>query len=144
MIDAHAHLWDSSRFHYDWLASEPELPATYLPEDFSRSAPEIESFIFVQADCAMAEGFGEAAWVQSLATSSRPVIAGIVAFAPLESNYAGPALAALSNLPLVVGVRRLLQSEDASFFDLTRAVDRASYRSAPRLDLRRVRPLATA
>jgi len=118
MIDAHAHLWDSSRFRYDWLADEPCLPPTYLPDDFAVSAPEIESFIFVQADCAAEEGFGEAAWVQSLRPTSGLRVAGIVAFAPLETNYAAPALAALANLRLVVGVRRLLQSEAESFFNL--------------------------
>jgi L-fuconolactonase len=116
-IDAHAHLWDRDRFRYDWLDHEENLPASFLPEDLLATGPAIEAFVFVQADCEPEEGYGEAAWVQSLAPVT-PGLAGIVAFAPLERSFARPALAALSELPLVVGVRRLLQAEDQSFFEL--------------------------
>lgn len=114
-IDAHAHLWDRRLFHYEWLDSERDLPESFLPADLLATDPTIEAFVFVQADCAEAEGFSEAAWVQSLAPAT-PGLAGIVAFAPLEQATAGRALDALSALPLVVGVRRLLQSEQESFF----------------------------
>ena len=116
-IDAHAHLWDQDRFRYDWLDLEENLPASFLPEDLLASDPTIDGFVFVQAGCSPQDGFDEAAWVQSLAPST-PGLAGIVAFAPLEQSFARHDLAALSELALVVGVRRLLQDEDESFFQL--------------------------
>lgn len=116
VIDAHAHLWDRTRFHYAWLDAEPDLPGTFLPSDLHEAAPEIDAFVFVQADCADDQGYDEAAWVRSLPAGS-PALAGIVAFAPLERDDADTALTALEAIDGVVGVRRLLQSEHESFFE---------------------------
>ena len=73
--------------------------------------------VFVQADARRDQGLQEAQWVHELA-QRWPQIIGVVAFAPVED---GPSvrsyLRSLSDLPLVVGVRRLLQSEELSFFD---------------------------
>jgi predicted TIM-barrel fold metal-dependent hydrolase len=117
VIDAHAHLWDRSRFTYAWLEDEPELPAVFLPGDLRAAGTDIDGFVFVQADCLEKEGWAEASWVQSL-KSSTPELRGIVAFAPLEQPHADFALGALESIPLVVGVRRLLQGEGERFFEL--------------------------
>ena len=115
-VDAHAHLWDRRRFTYAWLDDQPALPTTYLAEDLSADAAGIDEFIFVQADCDPSEGFEEASWAQAtMGGTSR--LAGIVAFAPLEEPGAGDALSALDTIDAVVGVRRLLQDEDRSFFE---------------------------
>ncbi|QIG39419.1 amidohydrolase family protein [Microbacterium sp. 4R-513] len=117
VVDAHAHLWDRSRFTYDWLDDEPELPAVFLPEHLRAAGADIDGFIFVQADCLEKEGWAEASWIQSLKPST-PELSGIVAFAPLEKPYADFALGVLESIPLVVGVRRLLQGERVEFFEL--------------------------
>jgi L-fuconolactonase len=116
-IDAHAHLWDRGRFTYDWLDQEPDLPSVFTPYDLAASGEPIDGFVFIQADCDESEGYREAQWVQSMKAST-PSLMGVVAFAPVSIPGAAAALQALEDLPLVVGVRRLLQSEDTSFFEL--------------------------
>lgn len=108
VIDAHVHLWDRGRFDYAWLDAEPDLPSVFLPADLQVDAEHGERVVFVQADVAPHQGVGEAAWVSGLADRA-PWIAGIVAFAPLDAPDGESTLDALADLPLVVGVRRLLQ-----------------------------------
>lgn len=116
-IDAHAHLWDRRRFDYAWLDDEADLPSVFLPADLAAAGGSgIDAFVFVQADAAPDQGVAEATWVQSLAPTT-PALAGLIAFAALEQNSVDAELDALAELDLVVGIRRLLQSEDVSFFE---------------------------
>jgi len=113
IVDAHVHLWDPARIDYPWLAGVPALNQAFLPADFSRAAgtTTVEKIIFVEAGCAAGLGLTEAEWISELARQE-PRIKGIVAHAPLEKGRdARAGLAALAALPLVKGVRRLLQSE---------------------------------
>jgi L-fuconolactonase len=115
-IDAHAHLWDRSRLHYAWLDGEPtSLRRSFLPDDLAPAleASQIEEFVFVQADCADAEALDEASWLHELRDLGAPVRA-VVAQAPLERECLAH-LEALAELPLVTGVRRLLQGEEPGF-----------------------------
>ncbi|WP_308797788.1 amidohydrolase family protein [Agromyces silvae] len=114
ITDAHTHLWDRRRFRYDWLDQEPALPRRFLADDLAASSDLSERFVFVQADTAAAEGYDEAAWVESL-DPGHERLAGIVAYAPLEHQDAERALDALASIPSVVGVRRLLQQEPDEF-----------------------------
>ena len=117
IIDAHAHLWDTSRLTYPWLADEPDLPAVFGPADLHGAAPEIDAYVFVEADCLDEQAFDEAAWVAS-SPDEHPRLAGIVANAPLEASGAEAALTRLEAVDRVVGVRRLLQGHDDAFFEL--------------------------
>jgi L-fuconolactonase len=115
-IDAHAHLWDRSRLHYAWLDGEPPaLRRSFLPADLAPAldAAGIDEFVFVQADCADTEALDEASWVHELHDLGAPVRA-VVAHAPLETDSLEH-LEALAELPLVTGVRRLLQGESPGF-----------------------------
>lgn len=117
IVDSHIHFWDPDRLDYGWLANIPHINRAYLPVDLMRQAgeQELQGIVFVQADCAPEQGMREAEWVTSLA-EGEPRIQGIVAFAPLEQGTSvRPALAALSRLPLVKGVRRLIQAEGPGF-----------------------------
>ncbi len=68
----------------------------------------------MQAECAPEQSVAEVDWVASLAP--RVALRGIVARAPLEDPAATEEhLAAFAARPLVVGVRRLLQSEPDGF-----------------------------
>jgi L-fuconolactonase len=70
--------------------------------------------VAVEADCAPSEAHDEARWLASLALGPVPIV-GIVAHAPLEQGATiESSLARLESLPLVVGVRRLLQHEPDS------------------------------
>ncbi|MBW9095090.1 amidohydrolase family protein [Microbacterium jejuense] len=116
VVDSHLHLWDPAILDYDWL--DGPLLRSFGPDDLDAAlvdAPAGEyGFVFVQADCAPGQSIAEVDWVTSLAPRAR--VRGIVAQAPLEDPAATDAhLAAYAERPLVVGVRRLLQSEADGF-----------------------------
>jgi L-fuconolactonase len=110
-IDAHLHLWDRRRFRYPWLDDLPGMPISATPALLARERAVARAGVFVQADCMPEQGAAEARWASRL-TGADVRLAAIVAFAALER---GPAveedLAALVEIPLVAGVRRLLQDE---------------------------------
>jgi|SRR5579862_3499680 len=109
LVDAHLHLWDPAARHHDWLEEHPALRRRFGPEDVDAGPYELAGAIFVQADCRESEALDEVHWVQDVA---RPLVRGIVAYAPVHRGVAAePHLAALAEEPLVVGVRRLLQGE---------------------------------
>src|SRR3990172_12983259 len=116
MIDSHVHFWHPQHLRYPWLDDNSLLNRPFLPADFHDAAHglEIAGIVFVQADCRAEQGVDEVKWVTSLAAEAP--IRGIVAFAPLESGQqARSAVGALSEYPLVKGVRRLIQSEGPGF-----------------------------
>jgi L-fuconolactonase len=117
IVDSHIQFWDPQNLPYPWLAEVPTLNRPFLPADLAGQAAAVplEKIVFVQADCRPAHGFDEARWVSRLA-ETEPRIAAIVAFAPLEQGEAArAALRQLSTLPLVKGIRRLIQSEGPGF-----------------------------
>jgi L-fuconolactonase len=118
IIDSHLHIWNRDRFHYEWLDGIPTLARNFefqeLNAALADSPDRPAQYIFVQADCRAEESLGEVDWVASVA-SSYP-ITGIVAAADLELGAGAAAqLEQLGDRPLVVGVRRLLQSEPRGF-----------------------------
>lgn len=117
ILDSHVHFWRPDRFRYAWLQEFPELNRGFLPTHLVREAMAVnlQGLVFVQADCAPEDGLREAAWVSEMA-HDEPLIKGIVAFAPLEEGSAVAGyLEKLKELPLVKGVRRLLQEEPLGF-----------------------------
>lgn len=118
IIDAHLHIWDTGRLDYAWLRDVPEIdrPMGFaeLATERASAAALVDGFVFVQADCRPDQALDEVDWVSSVAADG-PVV-GIVAFAPLEHGDAVSGhLDALAERELVVGVRRLLQSEPLGF-----------------------------
>ncbi|GAA3634665.1 amidohydrolase family protein [Microbacterium awajiense] len=112
LIDAHAHVWDTAVLDYPWIGPEVPVPPVFLPAQLREGDREPTGFVFVQADCVPEQGLAEARWVAGL---DAPDLVGIVAFAPLERADAAAALAELSSLDSVIGVRRLLQDEEDAF-----------------------------
>ena len=118
IVDAHLHVWDTDRFDYAWLQDVPALdgPMTFdeLAAERVAGAAHVDGFVFVQAECRPDQALAEVDWVTTISADG-PVV-GIVAFAPLENGDAvATDLDELRDRPLVVGVRRLLQSEPAGF-----------------------------
>ena len=115
IIDSHVHFWDRSRFEYRWLAEEQShLAMDHLPAQLRAAGADLDGLVFIQADCRDDQGFDEASWVHDLAEQGVPVVA-VVAHAPLETDAAARRLDELTTLPLVRGIRRLLQDEKAGF-----------------------------
>ncbi|MFT4219669.1 MAG: amidohydrolase family protein [Microbacterium sp.] len=117
VLDSHLHLIDPAVLSYDWL--DDRLRRRFGPEELARAtaaAPTAErrAFVAVQAECAPEQSLAEVDWLVSVAADA--AIVGIVARAPLErGERVTEALDELRSRPLVVGVRRLLQSEPDGF-----------------------------
>ena len=113
IVDTHVHLWDIERLSYPWLASVPAINKNHLVEDYRRACGSVQvaKMVFVQSDCAPEQALAEAEWVSGLARGE-PRLRGMVARASLEQGDAvQPHLEKLVALPLVKGVRRLIQGE---------------------------------
>ena len=112
IIDSHVHFWDRQRFTTLWLSDADELlQPSHLPRDLFATGWQADAIVAVQADVIPEQGVAEARWFSELGSEGAPVQA-VVAFAPLDVPDALPTyLVALAELPLVVGVRRLLQDE---------------------------------
>ncbi|WP_366657010.1 amidohydrolase family protein [Fodinicurvata sp. EGI_FJ10296] len=113
IIDSHLHLWDTDHLDYGWLAAVPPINRPHLPAEAMPLMREagVESAVFVQAECRRDQSVEEVHWVSGLAAQGMP-IRGIVAWAPLEAgDDAAPTLDRLAEIPLVRGVRRLIQDE---------------------------------
>lgn len=120
IVDTHVHWWDPAAVPLPWLANKPALARPFLPADLTAAAGpiEIERVVFVECDVTRGRHLDEARWVAGLA-ASEPRLAAIVAHAPLERGAAAePDLAALAEIPLVRGIRRLVQDEADDAFCL--------------------------
>lgn len=103
-VDSHVHIWDPHRLNYAWLF-ETGLDRAMLPHDVDRVATPTE-MVFVQASDG--DPLAEARWVDQL---DWPELIAIVAGADLTRmpEDIEAHLAALAEIPRVVGVRHLLQ-----------------------------------
>jgi L-fuconolactonase len=113
IVDTHVHFWNPQQLTYRWLAGVRTLNRAFLPQDYSAQAllPNVAKLVFVECGCDPAGSLAEARWVSGLA-AAEPRLRGIVAQAAVEQGSAvREHLAALSEIPLVAGVRRNLESE---------------------------------
>jgi L-fuconolactonase len=118
VTDAHLHLFDTQILDYAWLSELPQLskPHTLTDMQLATAACDVETFIFVQFECAPTQSLAEVAWVTDQAKQDAR-IAGIIARAAIEKGLlVFSELEALKANPLVKGVRRLIQSEVDPFF----------------------------
>lgn len=119
LIDSHVHLWDTARLDYPWLTGIPAIDSPHLPGEY-RDASEgydVEKLVFVQCDVADGQSRDEVRWISELAETDEPRIAGIVAWAPVaEGSAVAPELEWLATMPLVGGVRQLIQPEADNAF----------------------------
>ena len=116
VVDAHVHFWDPQALDYPWLRDEPSLARSYAPAEYTPLADgTVESIVFVEANCAPTQSEREVARIEALATDD-PRIVGIVAYADLSSSDSGgAALARLTKVERVVGIRQNIQGRPAGF-----------------------------
>ena len=120
ITDTHVHLWDIRRLNYPWLAGTPALNRNLGLSEYQAACGNVKvrEMIFVQCDCVPEQAIAEAEWVASLSKAD-PRLSGIVARASLENgNSASEQLAQLAEIPLVKGIRRLIQGESDPEFPL--------------------------
>ena len=121
VVDAHLHFWDRDRFEYAWLEGEGDfLRGNFLPSDVEGDLAAAgvrgdAAVVAVEADRRADQALAEAAWFHELAAAGAPIVS-VVASAPLERGaVCAEHLEALAAMPLVGGVRRLLQDEARGF-----------------------------
>ena len=120
ITDTHVHLLDQSRFKYSWASGAPKLGRDWTIHDLEAAAKPyvIENIVFVEVDVDYPQHMDEAAWVQELATSDSR-LKGCVAALPLEQGAKLEAdIENLSSLPVVRGIRRLIQNQSDPEFVL--------------------------
>jgi L-fuconolactonase len=120
IVDSHAHLLDPRRFSYSWASGAPALKRDWNPDDLAQAAKPyaIEGFVFVEVDVDMPQYLDEADWVDELATRDGRAL-GAVACLPLERGAAiEPEIARIARLPVIRGVRRLIQNQPDPEFAL--------------------------
>jgi len=116
IVDAHAHVWDTTRLDYPWLAGFDVLDRPRLPAELDRADGRVTAAIFVQAGCVNAQALDEARWVSGLG-EDWPELEAIVAAADLlEPETLDTHLDALDEIGGVVGIRHLLQGESPAVF----------------------------
>jgi len=112
LIDAHVHLWDPSAISYPWLSGHRDLNRPFLAVDAAGLGDR--GLVLVEANAAGEDGLREAHWMHTL--SRELPVRAVVAAAPLEDRIRlEQRLEALSLLPLVKGVRRIVQDEPSEF-----------------------------
>lgn len=120
IVDSHVHWWDPATVPLPWIGSALPLARPFLPLDLVSAAEgcPIERIVFVECDVAPGRHLEEARWAAGLARIE-PRLGAIVAHAPLERGEAvAEDLKVLRELPLVRGIRRLLQGEPDDAFCL--------------------------
>lgn len=113
IIDSHIHLLDPKRFGYSWIKGAPALARSWSADDLATAAKpySVEGFVFVEVDVDLPQHVAEAEWVNEVARTDRRVL-GCVAALPLERGKAVEAeMARFAKLPVMRGVRRLIQNQ---------------------------------
>lgn len=113
ITDTHVHLLDTKKFKYSWAAGAPKLGRDWTVADLEERARPytVENIVFVEVDVDMPQYLDEGEWVQSLADGDKR-LKGCVACLPLEKGASlEPEMARLAKLPVMRGVRRLIQNK---------------------------------
>jgi L-fuconolactonase len=110
ILDTHVHVWDPTRLDYPWLREVAALDRPMLPAAVELADDGSGGAVFVEADRLPGQAVDEVRWVASL---DWPQLRGIVAAAELRAADLRGHLDALAEAGPVVGIRHLLQGEDA-------------------------------
>ena len=134
LIDSHVHLYDTNGLTYDWVDGLGDLDRPHLLDEYRDKVADagVTGFVFVDAACAWDQSVAEAEWVASLADDQAPALLGIVAGLQVESPDRGERLDKLAAIPLVKGVRRLIEPDvtlidNQAFVDGVRRVGQAGF-----------------
>jgi L-fuconolactonase len=114
ILDSHHHLWDTRELEYALFETVDELRRPFLSADYELLGPPRS--ICVEAASAGADGRRETEWLLR-ETAESAVVAGLVAWAPLERDDLVRHLDWLAEQPgkPIVGVRRSFEFEDPEF-----------------------------
>lgn len=108
IVDAHLHVWDTRRAAYDWLADAPALGSAYGIGDARTDLRTlgVGDVVLVQA----ADNLDDTAHMLDVARSE-PIVAGVVAWAPMDDpGRLEATIAGWADEP-VVGLRHLIHRD---------------------------------
>ena len=108
-VDSHHHFWDISRLDYPWMPPGPSVVRrNYLPDDLKPLIDEagIQKTVLVQAQ----QSLEEANFLLDIAESS-DFVAGVVAWADVQSPNVGDDLDALMKRDKLVGIRHQVEDD---------------------------------
>jgi L-fuconolactonase len=116
VVDAHFHLWRRAAIQAAGILEAPYLRRDFLWADYAAAVAGsgVDRSVFVQVDD-RGGGTPEVEFVSEIAAAN-PGLAGMVAFARLESDQVGRDLERLRRYPLVKGIRRNTQHEADPLF----------------------------
>src|SRR5690242_5800981 len=114
IVDSHVHLWDPELLRYPWLDEASPIRRPFLPTHLREHGCAHELLV-VQGETHPDDGVAEAEWINRLAGEHREIV-GMVVRAPVEcGRTVSETLDQLRELPLTVGVRRLIQNQGLGF-----------------------------
>ncbi len=137
IVDSHVHLYDPALIDYPWMQDIPALNLAHYPDRFiaATGSVEVEAMVVVEVDAQMGRHRDEAHFIARLA-ATEPRIRGFVAALPLHQNTPIDAeLERLASLPLVRGIRTLIEPHQAQPGWALQASLIANLRKLPTYDL---------
>jgi predicted TIM-barrel fold metal-dependent hydrolase len=111
IIDTHQHLWNLNQFPYSWTKGHPVLGRSFVMADYEAAIEglNVVGSVHVEADVDALYRLQETEWLAALAQEANP-LRGLVASARPEEESFAEELKALSAIPAVKGIRRILHT----------------------------------
>ena len=128
IVDAHHHLWDTTRLHYPLFEQIPPLHRPFLAPEYDAAAARcgVISAVCVEAASVGADGLLEARWLVDEVTRSA-VTDRIVVWAPIDEERLDDYLEAVRALRgPIAGVRRSFEFDPPDFPRRPEVIDRKS------------------
>lgn len=113
IVDSHVHLYDPANLTYPEITRVEALRRAFYPREYTAACGPVDvgEIVFLEVAVADHQCVEEALWVRDQVRID-PRIGAIVANLPLEKGAAiEPDLQRLREIPLVRGLRRLIQSQ---------------------------------
>lgn len=104
-IDAHHHVWRIDRGDYGWLTPDLPICRDYALDDLRPLLGDITATVLVQA----APTEAETRFLLEVARASSGLVRGVVGWTDFAAADAAVRIAALSRIPLLKGLRPMLQ-----------------------------------
>jgi len=120
-VDAHHHVWTIARGDYGWMSPDLSIARDYGLDDLRPMLGGITATVLVQA----ADTEAETAFMLDVARASAGLVRGVVGWTDLAAPGAPARIAELARIPLLKGLRPMLQDIEDTDWILRPAVQPA-------------------
>ncbi|HSS86006.1 MAG TPA: amidohydrolase family protein [Reyranella sp.] len=120
-VDAHHHVWTIARGDYRWMSPDLSIARDYGLDDLRPLLGGITATVLVQA----ADTEAETAFMLDVARASAGLVQGVVGWTDLAAPGAPDRIAELARIPLLKGLRPMLQDIEDTDWILRPAVQPA-------------------